>query len=66
MRKPTPRREVIYLALTMVRSKELYEELAGDKLLPGERNRRIGELADIVDAALQEEVERRRKPVDRS
>tara|TARA_B100000749_G_C18222551_1_gene380810 strand:- start:310 stop:573 length:264 start_codon:yes stop_codon:yes gene_type:complete len=52
--------EVVYLALQTLDATALIEELGQDELLPAARNSRIRELANVVDQALQEEVERRR------
>lgn len=54
--------EVIYIALTGLRAQEIIRDLgagasAGQK---GIENAYLQELAGIVDAALQDEVERRR------
>lgn len=54
------RLEVVYLALQRLDAQALIEELGQGKLLPAARNGKIKALAQIVDDALAEEVERRR------
>lgn len=44
-----------------VRAREIYAEIGSGKLFPVQINGRIHELASIVDAALDEELDRRRR-----
>ncbi len=60
-RAPRRRREVIYMALHTIRSREIIKIIGSrDYLEYGDDNALLRELTDIVDEALQREVERRR------
>lgn len=60
-RPPRPRREVVYMALQRVRSREIIKLVGSRQYLEyGDDNGLLKELAGIVDEALQREVERRR------
>jgi hypothetical protein len=62
MPNPRPRREVIYMALQTVRAREIIGKIGRREYTEyGDDNALLQELAKIVDAGLQEEVERRRK-----
>ena len=65
-RSDRPRLEVVYMALQRLDALEIIDERGQGKLLPAARNGKIKALAQIVDAALQEEVERRREKGRRS
>ncbi|MBK8199253.1 MAG: hypothetical protein IPK75_12890 [Acidobacteria bacterium] len=54
------RKEVIYLALQTVEAKAIIDLLASDQLLTGAKNGAFDRLARIVDAALEDELVRRR------
>ena len=60
--KPRRRREVIYMALHTIRSREIIRIIGSRAYLEyGDDNALLRELTDIVDDALQKEVERRRE-----
>jgi len=60
-RPPRRRREVVYMALQRVRSREIITLVGSRKYLEyGDDNGLLKELAGIIDAALQAELERRR------
>lgn len=61
--KANRRFNIIYCALQSVRGREIIEIVGAGRNLPqrGKDNAFLLELADIIDDALQREVERRRK-----